>query len=399
VPTFAYRAVTVEGRRTRGVVSASSEAAAARDLEARGLLPLDLREDEDGFRPTGGGGGTRRAVLEFTRGMAALLPAGMPLSRALGASAATSPQSIHAPLAEVRERVQRGEELGSALAAHPDVFSPLYVGIVRAGEKSGALDPAFVRLAEHLEREDQLRSKLVSMAIYPAVLAAVGLASVLVLVLFVLPRFAEVLEGSGAPLPRSTAAVLAVATAAREGWLVLAFLPVGAFLTLSWMRGTEAGRRVASRLLLSVPVIGAWRRQALAARFARMCGELLEGGSPVLASLRDAGDCMGDPLAKEAVERIRTGVREGSPFHRAVAGEEIFPPELWQLVALGEEAGRLSEFLLKAADLLERRTERALERMVALTEPAVIVAFGGVVAVVALSLLQAIYGVNPGAIP
>lgn len=397
MPVFAYRAVDAGGRRSRGRLAATTPDAVARELESRGLLALDVRSAEGPASPRAVRGfGHRRAVLEFTRGVAALLPAGMPLPRAVSVAAESAPASVQGSLTTVRERVQRGDELHVALADHPALFSPLYLGVVRAGERSGALEHAFERLAGHLEREDELRSKLVSMSIYPAVLGLVGLASVLVLVLFVLPRFADLLEGSGAALPRSTAWVLASATAVQDGWLVLAAIAAAGLAGLVWARATPPGRRAASRVLAGLPVVGAWRRQTLAARFARMTGELLAGGAPLLSALRDTGECMGDPLAREETERIRARVREGGALNRAISERAYFPATLPQLVALGEEAGRLAEFLLKAAELLERRTERALERMVALAEPAMIVAFGGIVAVVALSLLQAIYGVNPG---
>lgn len=400
MPVFIYRAVDAEGRRTQGRVTASTDAAAARELETRGLLPLDLREGtaEGAGGKSGGGGRKRRALLEFTRGMAALLPAGMPLSRALSASANTSPKEIHATLAEVQERVQRGDTLSTALTEHPELFSPLYVGIVRAGEQSGSLDSAFIRLTSHLEREEELSSKLVSASIYPLVLAVVGIASVMVLLLFVLPRFAEMLEGSGSSLPRSTAIVMGIAEGARAVWPLFVVLPFAILGILGWMRTSPAGKRAGSSLLLGLPVVGGWRRQALAARFARMAGELVGGGVPLLSALRDTAECMGDPMAQAGIEKVRHRVREGSPLHKAVAEITIFPPELWQLIALGEESGRLADFLLKGADFLERRTERALERMVSLVGPVMIVTFGGIVALVALSLLQAIYGINPGSL-
>lgn len=400
MPVFTYRAVDAEGRRSQGRVTAASDAAAARELETRGLMALDLREG--GAEATGGKGGAggkkRRALLEFTRGMAALLPAGMPLARALGASANTSPKEIQGVLAEIQDRVQRGDTLSTALGEHPEYFSPLYVGIVRAGEQSGSLDSAFIRLTSHIEREEELSSKLISSSIYPLVLAVVGIASVLVLLLFVLPRFAEMLEGSGSSLPRSTAIVMGIAEGARAVWPVFVVLPFALMGILGWMRSSPAGRRVGSGLLLSLPVVGGWRRQALAARFARMAGELVGGGVPLLNALRDTAECMGDPTAQEGIEKVRHRVREGSPLHKAVAEIRIFPPELWQLIALGEESGRLADFLLKGADFLERRTERALERMVSLVGPVMIVTFGGIVALVALSLLQAIYGINPGSL-
>ena len=396
MPTFAYRAIDAAGKRSRGQLSASTSAAAARELETRGLLALEMQEAATGESTGGFAFRQRRGVLEFTRGVAALLPAGMPLARALKAATTTSPESIRPTLDAVRSRVERGDELAAALAEHPRLFSSLYVGVVRAGEKSGALDASFTRLASHLEREDELRSKLVSMSIYPLLLATVGLAAVLVLVLFVLPRFADLLLSSGAALPRSTALILDLSMGLRANWRLLLLIPVLLLIALSAFKRTEVGKRVASTLFVHLPVIGTWRRQALAADFARMLGELLAGGAPLLPALADARDCMSDPVARGETDRIRTRVREGSSLNAAIGEKSLFPAVLPQLVSLGEEAGRLADFLLKSADLLERRTERAVERLVALAEPAMIVAFGGVVALVALALLQAIYGVNAG---
>lgn len=399
MPAFVYRAVDTAGRRSRGRLNASSETAALRQLEHRGLFPVEVREAEGtaAERPTFGPA-RRKAVLEFTRGMAALLPAGMPLARALAVATSTAPAAVGPSLERVRERVERGDELARALAEEGNLFNPLYVGVVQAGEKGGALASAFERLAAHLEREDELRSRLLSMSIYPAMLALVGLASVLVLVLFVMPRFAELLTGTGAPLPGTTAFVLNTSAGVAANWPLLAGGAVMLLLVFLWLRGSVTGRRAGAHLLARAPLVGSARRQILAARFARMSGELLTGGAPLLSALRDTEECLDDPLARDVTARIRTRVREGSPLNQAIGEHDLFPLELVQLVALGEEGGRLAEFLLKAADLLERRTERTLERMVALLEPAMIVAFGGLIALVALSLLQAIYGVNAGAL-
>jgi type II secretory pathway component PulF len=320
----------------------------------------------------------------------------MPLARALAAGATSSPESVRPVLDTIRSKVERGEELASALAEHPRLFSSLYVGMVRAGEKSGSLDNSFERLIAHLERDSELRSKLISMSIYPLLLGLVGIGAILVLVLFVLPRFSDLLLSSGAPLPSTTAAVVNVAMVVQEQWWILALQPPLIAILVAWFRTTEQGRRSAAKILVRLPLVGSWRRQHLAASFSRMVGELLSGGAPLLLALQDARDCMTDSVAQAETDRIRTKVREGSSLHAAIAQEEFFPPVLPQLVALGEDAGRLADFLLKAADLLEKKTERTLERLVALVEPAMIVGFGGIVAVVALALLQAIYGVNAG---
>lgn len=398
MPVFAYEAVDPTGRRTRGRLTGATAAAVTRDLESRGLLALDVEEAAAASDASGWGVGRRRGVLEFTRAVAALLPAGMPLARALAAGVSAAPSSLRPALEAVRSKVERGDELAAALAEHPRLFSPLYVGIVRAGERSGSLDAAFERLADHLERDQELRSKLVSMSIYPILLATVGLGAVLILMLLVLPRFADLLESSGAALPATTAAIISGATAVRESWRLLLLIPPAIIVVLTWLRTTDAGRRISATMLVSLPIVGGWRRQALAASFARMVGELLSGGAPLLTALADARDCMSDPVARDETDRIRTRVREGSALNTAISERSLFPPMLPQLVALGEEAGRLAEFMLKSAEMLERRTERAVERMVALAEPAMIVLFGGLVALVALALLQAIYGVNAGSL-
>ena len=396
MPLYAYQAVDAGGHRTRGRLSAATAQALIRDLEGRGLLALNV--DEATEKATSGGlglgFGRRNAVLEFTRAVGALLPAGMPLAKALAAGATTAPASIRPTLDAVRVKVERGDELASALAEYPGLFTSLYVGIVRAGEKSGSLDKAFVRLADHLERESELRSKLISMSIYPVLLALVGAGAVLVLVFFVLPRFADLLLDSGATLPATAGAIVDVTTWLRVNWRFLAVIPPAFLIAFAWLRTSESGRRFSSNALIHLPVVGNWRKQTLAAAFARMVGELLTGGAPLLMALEDAHDCMTDPVAQTETERIRVRVREGSPLHAAISEKSIFPTVLPQLVALGEDAGRLSEFLIKSAELLERKVERTLERLVAIAEPAMIIGFGGIVALVALALLQAIYGVN-----
>jgi type IV pilus assembly protein PilC len=235
---------------------------------------------------------------------------------------------------------------------------------------------------------------VLSAAIYPLLLACAGTVAVTVLLFFVLPRFVGLLEGSGATLPRSTATLLSVSTALHRAWPVLLLIPFGIAAFLTWTRSTDEGRRVAAQLLLSIPGVRTLRRYALAARFARLVGVLLGGGAPLLAALDDTIESIGDPLAREDTVRIRTRVREGSSLRAAVAESNLFPALLAQLVGVGEDAGQLRIFLDKAADIFEERTERATQRLATLAEPGMIVVFGAIVAFVALSLLQAIYGIN-----
>jgi general secretion pathway protein F len=395
---FSYTAVDRSGRKHRGREAAATGLALSQELETRGLLVLELEPaaPESPQLKTGFGLSRRRDVLEVTRALAALLPAGLPLARALDASSNLAQGEVAGALESVRTKVVRGQPLAAALAEHPRLFSPLYVGLVRAGERSGDLAGAFRRLAAQLERDEALRAKLLSASLYPLLLASAGGVAVLILLFFVLPRFVELLQGTGATLPASTAALLGLSTAFRHYWFVVALVPVAATLLLIWSRITDEGRRALSGLLLRLPLVGTLRRQALAARLARLVAVLLGGGAPLVSALDDSLECLDDPLARDEVVRIRTRVREGAALRSALADGALFPPVLTQLVAVGEESGRLQEFVLKAADILEERTERAVQRLVALAEPAMIVTFGGIVGFVALSLLQAIYSVNAG---
>src|SRR4051812_19812874 len=395
MPTYAYQAVDGSGKRMRGQAQAISSGALTRTLEERGLLVLEVAESTESASSTSGVRfGRRREVLEVTRAMAALLPVGMPLAQALHAASGVASGDVRSALQEVRARVERGDTLSSALAEHRQMFSPLYVGLIRAGERSGDIDAAFARLADQLERDEALRGKVTSAAIYPLLLATAGSVAVTVLLFFVLPRFVTLLEGSGAKLPRSTATLLAFSSVLHRGWPVLLMIPLLVAAFAAWVTNSEEGRRVWSRMLLSLPGVATLRRYALAGRFSRLVGVLLGGGAPLLTALDDTIESIGDPIARDDAVRIRTRVREGTSLKGAVSEGTLFPPMLAQLIGVGEDAGQLKIFLMKAADIFEQRTERATQRLATLAEPAMIIIFGAIVAFVALSLLQAIYGIN-----
>ena len=397
---YTYRAVNAAGRRERGTVEAENPAELTRTLEARGLIVLDVDpEAASSDRPSTSsrGGGRRADVLELTRAMAALLAAGVPLARALSTVTAITHGATTGAVDDVRSRIARGDSLTAAIACHPRLFSTLYVGVVRAGERSGKLAGSFEALATQLEREERLRSRLLSAAIYPLILIVASLAAVAVLVLFVLPGFAELLESTRATLPSSTATLLAVADAVRGNWPAIVAVIGLAVAAVSIGVRTEAGRRAGAGLILRAPIAGTLRRYTLAARFSRVLGVLLAGGAPLLIALDDALQSLADPLARDEISRIRARVRDGMALNAAIATGTLFPPLLARLVAVGEEASRLEEFLTRTADICEDKAERLLQRLVAIAEPAMIIGLGGLVAFVALSLLQAIYGVDAAA--
>ena len=395
---WAWRAVDASGRRERGVSEAASAMALSRTLEARGLLVLDVEPAQPVQRRTRGArGNARQDVLEVTRALAALLGAGMPLARALETVGDIAGGRAAGALDEVRAGIADGDALATALARHPRLFPPIYVGVVRAGERSGDLAGSFAALATQLEREDRLRARVVAAMVYPIVLAIAGAGAVGVLALYVMPRFAELLEGAGAALPPSTAALLATVAALRTTWPLIVGAAAVVVVGLMAAGRTPAGRRALAATMLQLPLAGRLRRYTLSARFARVLGILLAGGAPLLTALDDAQESLADPIAKEDVGRIRSRVRDGAPLNAAIAANGLWMPLLPRLVAVGEEAGRIEDFLARAAEMCEERADRLLQRLVSLAEPAMILVFGAVVAFVALSLLQAIYGVDAAA--
>lgn len=391
---YSWQAVDAAGHRVRGVGEAASAIALTRELEGRGLIVIDVG-DAGRERAAGGRrGASRQDVLEATRALAALLAAGVPLVRALTIAASIVPPRVAATLDDVRTRISAGSALADALGRHPAAFSPLYRGVVRAGERSGDLAESFNALAKQLDGEARLRARLLSATIYPALLAVAGTITVAMLVLFVLPRFAELLADAHSTLPATTAALLAASNWLGHAWPVVVAAVVGIVAAVVGMSRTESGTRAIAGLLVRAPVVGTLRRNILASRLARLLAVLLGGGAPLLTALDDTFDSLSDPLARDEVARVRARVREGRSLHGALAEGSLFPPVLARLVAVGEESGSLRAFLERSAELCEERAERTLERLVTFIEPAMIVAFGVLIAFVALSLLQAIYGVD-----
>lgn len=388
-----YRALTREGAREAGLIDAPDSAAAISMLQTRGLIVLDVAE-KTGGTTTFGGRIRTSDIAEFTRALAALLPAGLPLPRALSVARDIAPEPLRVALADVQARVQRGTTFADALAAHANAFPPSYVGLVRAGERAGSLSSSIARLADAMESQEEFRAKLVTAAIYPTLLTFVGGAAVLVLLMIVLPRFGSLFAASGSPVPTSTALVLTMATTLRANAALVALMFIVVSATVLWIATSRDAAETRSKLFLALPLVSPFYREILAARAARVIAILLGGGAPFVTALDDAARSLDDPAARHEVERIRERVREGTGPASAFAEGTLFPPVLARLVSAGEESSQLEAFFTKAADLFEDRAKRSAARFVALAEPMLIVAFGIIVGLIALALVQAIYGIN-----
>ena len=391
---FRYRAATPDGQVMEGVVHAPSRQSVLEELRRQHLYPVTVDETT----PTGAARGRRRlgrraAVTLWTRNAATLLAAGVPLDRAL---AFTAQYASHNDLAEtvrqVRRAVQGGASLADALAQHPRYFDPLFTAMVSAGELSGALDVVFARLAEHLEESAELRSQVRSALLYPALMTVVASIGVIILLGFVIPRFAGILADLGSSLPLSTRLLLgASALLTKAWWLWLLLGATAAYMIPTALARPETRRRWhAARL--AWPWIGDLELKYSTARFARTLGLLLKSSVPALPALKIARASATNLVVQESVDRAAAALAEGSALAPSLAG--TLPPLALQMLAVGEESGRLEELCLRVADTYDGEVRRALRTGVALLEPALILIFGALVGFVALGMLQAIYGIN-----
>ncbi len=391
---FRYRAATPAGQVIEGVLHGASRQTVLAELQRQRLYPVSVDEvaaptaERSGSRL-----GRRAAVALWTRSMATLLGAGVPLDRALAfGDGSAGHRGLADALREVRRAVQGGAGLAQALARHPRYFDALFVATIEAGESSGALDAVFERLSDHLEESAELRSQVQSALIYPLLMAVVGAAGIFVLLGFVIPRFAEILSDAGGELPLTARLLIAASTIVAKGWWAGLLLGVVAAYAISAASTRPTARRRWDATRLRLPWIGDFERKYLTARFARTLGLLLKSGIPVLPALGIARASAPNLVLQEGVDRASAAVSEGSALAPALAG--TLPPLALQMIAVGEESGRLEELCLRVADAYDGQVRRTLRTMIALIEPAMILVFGALVGFVALAMLQAIYGIN-----
>lgn len=400
---FRYQAATAEGRVVAGVLDTASRDAALGELRRRQLFVIAL-DEEGGMRAGGtlaGGtlaGGARAArrpvsLALWTRTLATMVGAGVRLDEALAFGAE---RLAGTPLGDavrgVREAVRGGATLAGAMRAHPAVFDPLSVAMIAAGEEGGALPQVLSRLAGHLEERAELRSQLRASLLYPALLTVVSGGGVTLLLLFVLPRFAEMLADVGGALPASTRLLLG-ASRLLVGWWWLWLGALAAAALVVRRASADPETRVAWHARrLGWPFVGELERAWAAARLTRTLGILLGSGVAVLPSLRIARASVGNAALARAVARAEDAVAEGARVSDALG--DALPPLAVRLLAVGEESGRLAELCGNVADTYDGEVRRTTRALVGLVEPALVLVFGAIVGWIALAMLQAIYSVN-----
>jgi type II secretory pathway component PulF len=391
VSAYSYRAAREDGAIVTGAIEADSSSQASTTLASRGLFAIAVVPATEARRPAA----SRRDLAIAFRGIAALVSSGVPLERAVAASELLARGPLRETLASARQRLNEGASFANALSTGRGVVPNLVIGMVRAGERGSQLGAALEQVAEHLEEEADLLSRVRQALTYPLLLAVVGVTSVLVITAVVVPRFAAILGDVGQQLPPATRILLTVSQLISRFWIPLLLMAAaGTWAAIEWIR-RPAGRKQIEEALLKVPLVGQVRHSLATARVMRALGGMLRSGMPLLAALDAAREAAGDLAIAERLARSRERVVQGAALAGALEREGALTPSALQLMMVGESSGRVAEMALGAGNLAAQEAERGLRSLVAALEPALIVMFGALVAFTAAALLQAVYSLRP----
>jgi len=404
MPVYAFEALSQAGDTRKGVLEADSAKAARAQLRAQALVPLKVEpvSAQASAASRNSNAGPRRqrvfsatALAIWTRQLAGLVSSGLPLERAL---ASLSDEAEKAPerelVATLRSEVNGGAPFAKALAQHPREFSDIYVAVIGAGEQSGDLGLVLERLADDLEEQQALKSKLIGAALYPAIVSLVAVVIVLFLVTYVVPQVAHVFASSKRALPLLTVMMIGLSSFVRSyGWLMLIAIVVGAAGARVALARAEF-RQKFDAAWLNLPILGRLSRSYNAARFASTLAMLAAAGVPILKALQAAAETLSNRALRADAQDALVLVREGAPLASALAQKKRFPPLLAMFARLGEQTGQLPTMLQRAAKQLSTEVQRRAMQLATLLEPLLIVAMGLVVMLIVLAVLLPIIQLN-----
>lgn len=397
MPSFTYTARSTDGKTVSGIMTAENENQALRLLDEQALFPVEIREGGVARSISGGQKKVSSTLVSVMYSQFAdLLRAGVPVMKALEVlSRQASSKVLREVLQEVRESLSGGKTLADSMSEHPNAFNPLHVSMIRAGEKGGFLEDVLVRIAIFTEKQNELRNKLVSAMLYPAMLMVVGGGIVVFLLLVVVPKIRQFLRGE---LPAMTKFIFALCDLLKEqGLLVLGGVAVVIILVVATVR-SKAGRAFWDKFSLKAPMMGKIVTLVAVCRFCRILGTLLTNGVPILQALKISRDSAGNQLLIQAVDQATESVRKGSTLADPLAQSGLFPLDITSMIAIGEESNNLENVLITIADSYEARTGRTIDLMVRFLEPLLLVGVASIVAVIAIALLLPILTMSGGAL-
>ncbi len=401
--TFAYKAIDLSGQQIADRIIAPDRTAAIEELFGKNLNPVSVEKLEEGQR--GGllarfGGVSRGEIDAFTRQLANLLAAGVPMSRALGIlsreAARTAPKRLWAL---VHDQVAGGMALADALSLNPRAFSPIYVAMVRAGETGGFLDVVLEQIATFRAREADLKGRVKGALVYPIMLAVLAAGIMVFLLTFFIPRFSQMFAEFGGSLPALTRYIVAASELLVRYWLVLVLGVVLLVFAMQRMLSSEEGRRTMATLVLRLPLLGTGMARFALVRFCRMLGTLIGAGVPLIASLRVAKEAIGNQVLADTVSSAIESVQKGHPLARSLESSSgssagLFPAAVIEMICVAEESGRLDQELTRLATAYEQELDRHLKMMVTLIEPALLFLMALVVGGVVIGMLLPIFSLQ-----
>ncbi len=404
MPVFAYRGLSTRGRAVNGVVDADSARTARGKLRALGIFPTEISEEiaarsaisiRDWLPKIGRVKLSGPDLSLMTRQLSALLGAGVQLVNALGI---LSEQSAKAPvkrmMSQVRERVREGTSLADALAAHREVFSDLYVGMIRAGEAAAALESVLDRLADYTESQSEFIAKVRGALTYPIIMMCVGIAIMGFLVTYVVPQVATIFKESHAALPLATQILMTVSAILINYWYLILIGLLGTAAGIAFGLSTTRGRRFYDTMVLKVPYLGETLIRIICARFARTLGTLLASGVQLLPALDAVKGVVTNGLLRDAVENSRESIREGHGMGDTLKVSGLFPPLLVEMVKVGERSGELEQMLERVADAYEHEVANSLAQMTTVLEPVMTLGMAGMIVFMMMAVLMPIFQLN-----
>jgi general secretion pathway protein F len=406
MPLFQYKAVSTAGEIQEGVLDSPTHGSVVAHLKTLGLIPIRAAEIS---KDAGGGVNvvaqkksstlfssnqvSQEDLANTTRELATLLRAGLPLDRSLEILINLAERErVRELLQSIRNEVRGGAALSKALDARRDVFSRFYINMVKAGEAGGALGGVMLRLADYMERAKELRDSVTSSMIYPVVLMAVAMTSILIIMFVVVPQFKQIFAQSGATVSTATAALFAVSLFVRDNWQIILAATLFSLWWLARSFREPASKARWDKRLLGWRIVGKLITRIEMARFSRSLATLLENGVPLLASLSILKDTLNNAVFREAVDWVAKEIKEGRGLAKPMLETGVFPNLAVQMIAVGEETGKLDEMLYQVADVYDREVASLIKRAMALLQPVMIIALALFIAGIMFLLLDPMLG-------
>jgi general secretion pathway protein F len=404
MPVFDYQALDAKGKTVTGIIDADGAQAARQKIRSMGSFPVSIKEVTQG----GTAKESRPSVLQglfsrvtpaqvslWTRQLATLTGAGFPLVTALTTLVSqTKTQGFTKIVAQIKDAIVEGNSFASALTRYPSIFSQIYINMVRAGETSGTLEIVLQRLADIMEKQQELKSRIQTAMAYPILMTVVGTLVLFFLMTFVVPNITTIFEDMNQALPAPTRFLIGASDLFKTYWWVLVLAAVAAAVALRFFRKTERGLAVTDRLLLTTPVAGALLRRIAVARFARTLASLLENGVTMLPALEIVRNVTGNVIIANLVENAANEVEKGQGLGVSLATDAVFPDLAVQMVQVGEQSGELETMLYKIADVYENEVQASIMSMMAMLEPVMILVMALVVLFIVLSICLPIFEMN-----